>query len=178
MRLRPLLLVALLAGSVSADPAPGTPAFYVAQSVEGMKGQEAILRERYRLGQEEHWYIDQDTGTLRLDFADGTVATAPMQIVGSFNPRDATFLWGWANDSVDPGLRRAALLAKAWGTENRMARYTTAKLDSSIDEAWEFTAVVARLDAATGAYMVDAGGPLVFLTFRTFKLEKPARSER
>lgn len=175
MRLRSLLFAALLAGTAAADPAPGTPAFYVAQSVEGLRGQEAILRERYRLGQEAHWYVDQDTGKLRLEFADGMVATAPVQIVGSFNPRDQTFMWGWANESVDPALRRAALLAKAWGTENRMERYTTAKLDSSIEEAWEFTAVVARLDAATGAYQVDAGGPLVFLTFGTVEFTKPAK---
>jgi hypothetical protein len=157
------------------DPAPGTPEFFVAQSVAGMQGQREILRERYRLGEESHWSIDQDAGTLTLEFADGTVATAPVQIVGTFNPRDGTFMWGWANDAVDARLRRAANRARGWGAENGVERYTTAKLDSSLAEAWEFTAVAARLDEATGTYSVNTDGPAVFMTFGTIEFSKPAR---
>jgi hypothetical protein len=162
-----------ITGAVAAPPAsPGTAEFFVQQSVEGLKALTAAHSASWHFGEEKSWSVDQDQGLIQFVFADGIVATAPVQIVGTYNPQSGTFLWGWDHPSVAEPLRRAASLVRSYGAEHGVASFTTREVPCTEAEAWEFTAVAARLDSANGAYRADAGGPLVFMTFGEIKLAK------
>jgi hypothetical protein len=117
--------------------------------------------------------VDQDSETISFRFADGTVATAPIQIVGTYNPADGTFLWGWDHPSVAEPLRAHARLVREFGEKHGVATLTERMVRCSEEEAWEFTALAARLGGANGAYRANTGGPLVFMTFGEVRLQKP-----
>jgi len=170
-----LALVASIFSSSSPPAPPSTPGtveFFVQQSLEGLKAQTTAHSATWHLGAEESWSVDQDKGSVQFLFADGVVATASVQIVGTYNPQSGTFLWGWDHPSVAEPLRRAAILVRGYGEENEVLRFTEREISCTEAEAWEFAAVAARLDSANGAYRGDSGGPLVFMTFGEVKLAK------
>lgn len=142
------------------------------QAIEGLREQTAAHMETWNLGGEKEWFVDQDEGIIEFLFENGVVATAPVQIIGTLNPGDGTFLWGWDHPSVEPPLQRAAWLVKEYGEENDIAAFTNQKVPCNEDEAWAFTALAARLDGANGAYRADAGGPYVYMTFGSVTLGK------
>lgn len=157
---------------VVASPDLGTVEFLVQQSVEGLKVQTAAHSAAWRLGEEASWSVDQDKGIVQFLFADGVVATAPVQIIGTYNPQSGTFLWGWDHPSVVEPLSRAATLVRRYGEEHNVVSFTTREVYCTEAEAWTFTAVAAALDSANGAYRANSGGPLVYMTFGDVQLEK------
>ena len=152
---------------------PLEPSVFVKQSVAGLRTQTSTHAATWHLGEEASWDADQKTGLLRFTFADGTIAEADLQIVGTYNTLDGTFLWGWDHPSVAEPLRKHAILAKEFGAKQGLAKFTERKVKCSEDEAWEFTAVAARLAKANGAYRGPAGTALVYMTFGEVKLSKP-----
>jgi hypothetical protein len=146
--------------------------FFVAQSLEGLKTQTQAHSATWHLGEEEEWFVDQDQGLIRFTFSDGTLAEAPVQIVGTFSPEDNTFLWAWDHPSVNEALRKNARLVYEFGVEHQVPEYISSKVSCTEEDAWEFTALAVRLAEANGAYRGNAGGPWVYMTFGQVRLSK------
>jgi hypothetical protein len=111
------------------------------------------------------WSVDQDAGSIVFTRADGIIITAPVQIVGTYNTADGTWLWGWDHPSVQPPLQDHARAVHAYGQKHGIDELTTRKLSCSEDHAWEFTALACKLCAAQGAYRGPTRPALVFMTF-------------
>lgn len=142
------------------------------RSIEGLRAKTKAHADTWRLGQEENWSIDQDRGVIVFSFADGTVAAAPVQVVGTYNPDDGTFLWGWDHPSIEEALQAHAKQVKAFGEKHGIKQFMTQQVKCTEKEAWKFTPVAVHLAEANGAYRADAGGPLVFVTFGEIKLNR------
>jgi hypothetical protein len=146
---------------------------FIAGSVEGLKMTTDAHKATWHLGEEESWDVDQDRGKIVFAFADGTIASSPVQIVGTFNAKDSTFMWGWDHPSVVPGLQASAVRVRAFGKEHGLEEFTTQKVSCSEVRAWEYTALAMRLSEASGAYRAEAApGTFVFMTFGEVCLEK------
>lgn len=147
---------------------------YIEGSVEALSLQTETHDATFGFRQAQDWAVDQDTGKVTWTFTDGKVVTADVQIIGSYNPADGTFLWGWDHPSVVSDLQEHAKLVKDFGLEHGIDEFTTQTISiSTEDEAWEFVAVANRLANANGGYRGDAGGPVVFMTFGEVTLSKP-----
>lgn len=144
---------------------------FVEASVEGAR-QQTAAHSAWGLGEEDNWYMDQDTGLITFEFSDGRVASASAQIVGTYNPNDETFLWGWDHPSIEEALTSHARLVYEFGVKHNVTQFTERKVVCTEWDAWEFTAVAARLGAANGVYRADAGGPLVFFTFGEIRVSR------
>jgi hypothetical protein len=136
----------------------------VAQSEEELRVRTAAHDGAWRLA-EADWHIDQDVGTIEFTRQDGIIARAPVQIIGTFNVEDRTWLWAWDNSTILPALRSHAGIVRAYGVKRGLGRLTTRKFESSEEEAWRFAAVACKLAGAQGAYCGPAGGTRVFVTF-------------
>lgn len=163
-----LLLSGSNKGTSSVDPN-----LYIQQAIEGLRTQTTMHSATWHLGDEENWAADQGNGRIEFTFADGTVAEADMQIIGTYNTLDGTFLWGWDHPSVEEPLRAHAKLARDFGKKHKLSKYTERTIECTEDEAWELTAVAARLGNANGAYRGPAGTALVYMTFGEIELHKP-----
>ena len=121
---------------------------------------------------EAAWSVDQDKGTITFDSPKGIRATAPVQIVGTYNTDDGSWLWGWDNPSVDAPLAEHAKKVRAYGQEKAFDILTTRKLICPEDQCWDFAALSCMLCEAQGAYRGPAGKARVFMTFGEVSLRK------
>lgn len=146
---------------------------YIAASVEGLRMVTAAHQSTWHLGEEQSWNVDQDQGLLIFTFANGTTASAPVQIVGTYNARDNTFMWGWEHPSVVPDLQQNAAQARAFGQEHGSKELTTQTVSCTEQRAWEYSALAMRLSEANGAYRAEAApGTFVFMNFGEVSLAK------
>lgn len=115
---------------------------------------------------DEHydWSVDLDAGTITFTSATKRVS-APVQVIGTYNRRDGTFLWGWDHPSIPEPRRSDARLARAFGQRQNLPLFTTRMVECSEEQAWSFTAVALYLSGAQGAYRGPAGTTMVFMTF-------------
>lgn len=120
--------------------------------------------QHWGLGTAASWTVDQQAGVIRWSFPDKEVE-APVQIIGSHDPRAGSWLWAWANESVVPPLRRDAERARAWGEANGQASLTVPRIDADEATAMLLTTVVFRMANASGFYRGPAGPSVVYMTF-------------
>lgn len=111
-----------------------------------------------------NWDVDLEAG--KITFTGETkIVTAPVQVIGTYNPADGTFLWGWDHPSVPAARAAHARLARQFGELNTLPLYTTRKIECTPEQAWGFTTTALYLAGAQGAYRGSSGSTLVFMTF-------------
>ena len=145
----------------------------VEQSEEDLKLKTAAHNATWHLVDAD-WAVDQDTGKIVFTQRDGTTATCPVQIIGTYNTADGTWLWGWDHPSVQPPLDEHARKLRAYGQEHGIAPLTTRKLHCTEADAWDFAALACKLNDAEGAYRGPSGPTRVFMTFGNVTLSKPS----
>ena len=142
------------------------------QSMEELRLKTAAHEGLWKLS-EADWDIDQDAGTIVFSAPNGVTATCAVQIIGTFDTLDDSWLWGWDHPSVDPPLQEHAKLCRTYGEKHGIDYLTAQRLESSNeDDAWQLTALACKLANAQGAYRGPAGSTLVFVTFGEPRLEK------
>jgi hypothetical protein len=144
--------------------------FLIERGMNGLGSATAMHDATWHLG-EADWAVDQDLGTIVFTTAK-IRAEAPVQIIGTYNPADSTWLWGWDHPSVLPALAANAKTLLEYGKKHGHPRLTTRKLSCSEKECWELTALAFHLCEANGAYRGPAGETLVFVTFGEISLSK------
>ncbi|MBW4684284.1 MAG: hypothetical protein KME40_04130 [Komarekiella atlantica HA4396-MV6] len=136
----------------------------VEQSMEELRLKTEAHNGAWRLG-ESSWDIDQDAGTVVFTRPDGITARCSVQIIGTYNTQDSSWLWGWNHPSVIPALQSHARQVQTYGEKHGIEYLTTQKLSCTENQAWEFTALACKLCEAQGAYRCPTGSTLVFITF-------------
>jgi hypothetical protein len=117
--------------------------------------------------------VDEREGRLIVSFNDGTVASAPAQIIGTLNVQDKTFHWGWEHTAVTPSMQAHAGLVRTFGMKHRAPELTTQVIPCTEKRAWELTALATLLAEASGAYRVQARpDTFVYMTFGDVSLSK------
>ena len=114
------------------------------------------------------WSADLDTGTITfVSHEKKLMVTAPVQIVGTYNTEDNTWLWGWDHPSVSESLSVAAQKVRDFGTEYHLEKLTTRKLKISMDDAWGFAALACYLSGGEGCYTGSADTTKIFMVYGT-----------
>lgn len=123
--------------------------------------------DRWGLGTAERWDPDQAAGVLRWTFPD-RVVEAPAQILGSYSPDGASWMWAWANQSLVEELCSASAAVRTWGEQRGHAALMTPVLEGVSDEqVADLTAIAFRISEATGFYRAPAGRSVLHVTFGT-----------
>lgn len=160
-----LALLLCLSPALHADDKVPNPRAAIEDAGEAMDALQAA-NDAWGMRDATRFLFDLERGTIRFQLADGRTATAPMQIIGTYNPKDGTFLWGWDHPSVPAELAVAAKRLRAWGEANGVEEMTRRLGPMSEARAWEYTSLAAVLTDAKGVYRPDMeDGPYVFITF-------------
>ena len=77
---------------------------------------------------------------------------AEIQFVGSISTVSNTWLWAWANPTVDAALCERLAHVRAYGDRHGIEQLVTAKWEADATDGWEMTSIVAYLLGAIGAY--------------------------
>jgi len=121
---------------------------------------------------EAAWNLDMDAGTVVFTSKEGIKATCAVQIAGTYDPRDGTWLWAWDHPSVPSPLRSHAQAARDFGEARGIACLTKRKFECSEDDAWRLTAVACHLGRGQGAYRGPTNGAHIFMTLASVVLKK------
>jgi hypothetical protein len=125
------------------------------------------LARTHGIGLEQTYVFDQDEGTLELIFSDGRKIITKGQILGSFDPRDFSFLWSWANPSTRPEMAAEAKRVQAEGLRTRDAALTTPIQTANFEELTALLAMISQDSGADGLYSCTVNGRTsVFVAFR------------
>lgn len=123
-------------------------------------------------GRFARWDLDQDEGVLRFSDPVLHTAEAPAQIAGSFASGSGTWLWAWANPSLDRRLVDHSLVVKAYGARRGFERLVQPEWAATESECWSMTAITALLNGAQGAYRGPYSGGAAFITFGEVHLRR------
>lgn len=150
------------------------PDEYIQQARAELRTQTAEHAASWGFGQQVGWNLSQDAGVVSFTFSDGTVATAPAQIVGTYNVKDKTFLWAWQHPDVQKSCCNHAELALQYGKLHGLEMFTSPLITCTEDEAWAFTATATKLGNARGAFRARdiEKGAIVYMTFGEVSLSK------
>ena len=135
----------------------------------------AFYRDTVGLGEGGTWNADLEAGTIRFDLPDGTVLTAPMQVVGTLDQKTGTWMWGWDHPSVPAPVAEHATLVHAFGEEYGVDRFVERMIEATEEECWDFTALAVHLADAQGGYRGPSGTTLVFMTYGELTAYRPKR---
>jgi hypothetical protein len=117
------------------------------------------------------WEADLEAGEI-IFTSEKVRAKAALQIIGTLNQNDGTWLWAWANESIPENLCTHAYAVKAYGEKHGISKFCSDKFQCTEAEAWEFTALGCKLGGGQGAYRGPAGSTLVYITFGTPSISK------
>ena len=120
----------------------------------------------------ECWDLSQESGELVFSLQNGMQAVAPAQIIGTYNTDDKTWLWAWANPSIEDKLKVDALKVRKYGEEHHVDKLTQRKWIGTEDDAWAMVALAVKLCDKQGAYRGPAGATDVFIAFGGVTLSK------
>jgi hypothetical protein len=136
-----------------------------------------VLRTRYGLASMPHAHLNEATGQLIFSDASQTPRVlANVQVVGSVNTEDRTWLWSWANPDVDASLYKDILEVQMLGETRGIEQLTTPFWDGDAVDGWEMTSISAYVLQAEGAYR--AATPQGFTYFVMISLEWLPEAER
>ena len=167
------LLASLAATGTPAQERPAIPGDFdglVEMAINHVQALQAGHNGGWGMDKATNYDIDLNAGTITFFLPGGTPAKADAQLLGTWNPNDQTFLWGWDHPSAPPGTAVAAAAlrdhAQANGIESLSSSQTTCVLESCFGLA--ATAILAG--DLQGIYRIDAGGPWAYFGFGSVTL--------
>ena len=121
---------------------------------------------------ESDWAVDLDRGVIEFSNDKGWLITAPVQVIGTHDTRDGTFMWGWDHPSVPARSAQAAKRLKEYADMHGLTEITTQLGVLSEERAWQLTALADYLSESNGAYRGPVGTTNVYMTFGTLNITK------
>lgn len=118
------------------------------------------------------WSVDQDDGIIVFESPEQLLVTAPVQIIGTYDQREGSWMWSWANSSITPNLTHDAKSVLAYGERKNIAQLQESKSLISEYQAWELTALACELNEQQGVYRGSAGTTLIYMTFGAISLKQ------
>ena len=115
-------------------------------------------------GKAERWGLDQTTGLIAWTFPD-RIATAPAQILASYNRPKGSWMWAWANESILPPLRRDAQRVHDWALDNGHPELAEPLLPADERRASDLSALAALITKAEGFYNPASSAVVPIITF-------------
>lgn len=133
-----------------------------------------VHHERWGLGDERSWSLDQRSGTIVWRFDDVTVS-APAQVLGSWSPDSGTFVWSWDNPTIVPGLQRTAEIVRTWGVEQQVFALTASPLRLEEQQAMDLVALAFRVGGCTGLVPPARGSLATYVVFGDVEIRGPGK---
>ena len=162
-------MIACLPGIAAADEAG-----LIRDATAYLQKRQAHLDQHYGLGRFERYDWDQDTR--RIVFSNEGQAqrlVADIVFVGSVSKRSNTWLWSWANPSVDKGLSAPLRKVRDFGAKESLKKLQQAKWSADEVDGWEMTSISAYVLKAEGAYRTgDENGFTYMLLFNVRQTSK------
>lgn len=109
------------------------------------------FKDQYDVDWYNSWFYNQSTGL--LTFSTGEVEINFKYVdVGSFSNNSHTWKWSWDNDTTLEKVKEKINIVRSFGEKSNYEKLITGTFPSDEYEAWEFTAIAAKLINGIGVY--------------------------
>jgi hypothetical protein len=136
---------------------------YVDDSVDRLRILQAMLDDAYGLHHYDRYAWHQDSQTIVLSGDPPRKLVAKFQVVGSLSPERETWLWSWANATLEERTKDQICRVRAMGEARGWDPLTTPMWRGEEVDGWEMTAVAARVLQAKGAYRTASEPGMLFM---------------
>ena len=107
------------------------------------------------------WDVDMKANEFRWTGTKG-VAICPVQILGTRNPANDSWLWGWRHEEILPELRTAAEAVRVWGEQRGLLALTEPEVPCLYNQGRMFGNLAVGLGLGDFTY-VGGEAPEVFI---------------
>jgi hypothetical protein len=139
---------------------------FISGSVNYLNKRQDEMMAKFKITSYERFDWDQTKGTIVFSDRNVPKVVANIEIVGDVSKKSKTWLWSWANSTVDEKLKERILMVKQYGVQHGIEKITMAKWPADETDGWEMTAVAAKILNASGAYRTqdESGYTFMILT--------------
>ena len=159
------LLTALLAVSALAQASAGYEQF-LADAVKDFGVRSTKFDKEYAIAGFDSWDYLQADGQLR--FSKGGVAkvAADAQLLGSYSTYSDSWMWSWANSTVDSAVKKDIAKVREFGRAKGFRELMEPKFESDEAHVWKLVAAAAQIVGAKSAFRgrIDDGWVYFLIT--------------
>lgn len=120
------------------------------------------FQKRFDIDDYENWFYNQASGLLTFSTDESQVNFKYIE-VGTFSNKTQTWKWSWDNEHTLNSVKQDMHQVKEFGEQSNYQKLTTGYFESDEVEAWEFTAITAKLLNGIGVYRPVSDHLFVFI---------------
>jgi hypothetical protein len=106
----------------------------------------------YKVGEHERWDWYQETAKLVFSHDGKTLVEADIHFAGSYSTASKTWMWAWANKSLDEKVKSSSREIRKLGEELGLKQLVAGRYAATEVDGWEMTSVLAKHLNAIGVY--------------------------
>jgi hypothetical protein len=145
--------------------------------VDELKLVQDKFRQDYDVDWYDNWFYRQETGLLTFSTGDAEINFRYFE-AGTFSLKSNTWMWAWDNEYTIDKIKEPCKRIKEFGHRSGYTKLTQACFPSDETEAWEFTAIAAKLGDGIGVYRpVDKEEQLQIYMILTEALDQETAQE-
>ncbi|AHJ97555.1 DUF6882 domain-containing protein [Hymenobacter swuensis] len=126
-----------------------------------------VFNVEYDIDGYENWFYNDATGLLTFSTGEEEVNFKYLR-VGSLSKNSNTWKWSWDNDMISPDAKEKLNCVREFGEKYDFDKLTDGYFESSEEEAWELSAITAKLTDGIGVYRPVSEHLLVFIVVKEF----------
>lgn len=135
----------------------------IRSSFSYMEPRQKKFIEKYQIDKHERWDWYQETGKLVFTHDDIPQVEADIHFSGSFSTKSDTWMWAWANISLDEGIKSESQGIRNLGEELGLKQLATGRWTGTEVDGWEMTTVMAKHIKALGTYRTPNDNGFVYM---------------
>jgi hypothetical protein len=106
----------------------------------------------YKIDDHERWDWDQKTAKLIFSHNGEPQVEADIQFSGTYSTKTDTWMWAWANQSLEESIKASSRDIRAMGQELGLKQLASGKYAATAADGWEMTYILAKHLNAIGLY--------------------------
>ena len=148
---------------------------YAEQCSEELRILQDKFQKDYDLNWYEDWFYNQVTGLLTFSTPHKELNFKYFE-VGSFSAKTQTWKWAWDNNSTLKNIKERSKSIREFGYQMGFSKLTNGYFTSTEIEAWQFTAIAAKLEDGIGVYRPVSDGYLqIFMVLTDYLTTEDAQ---
>lgn len=127
------------------------------------------LTEEFKINDHERWDWYQDSGLLIFSHEGKQQVEAEISFTGSISTTSNTWMWAWANESLEDKIKSESLIIREIGEREHYIKLASALWSADEVDGWEMTAIMAKECGAIGAYRTPSDSGFTYMIIKRAK---------
>lgn len=137
--------------------------YLISNSFQYLQEKQADFLSEFEIESYERWDWKQDEGRLIFSNDDIPLVEADIQFVGTISTVRKTWLWAWANQSLNENIKSESRFLKDEFNDFGYEKLSSARWTATEEDGWEMTAILAKETNAIGAYRTPSEDRYVYM---------------